>query len=62
MLRCILELFELTLPSQLRLAHVLLGYVLLEALFEFKEAPRLVERLVMPIQPDQEEIRDDRKS
>jgi hypothetical protein len=60
MLRYILALFELTLPSQLRPVDMLLGDVLRKALFAFEEAPVLAQRLVMPIQPDQEQRRDDR--
>src|SRR5438067_1076099 len=61
MLRYVIELFELPLPSQLRPMYMLLCDVLRKALFEFEEAPVLAQRLVMSIQPDQEQIRDDRQ-
>src|SRR5215212_7810416 len=61
MLRYVIELFELTLPSQLSPMYMLLCDVLRKALFEFEEAPVLAQRLVMSIQPDQEQIRDDRQ-
>ena len=56
MLRYMLELFEFTLPSELRSAHVLLGHILRKALFELEEAPFWGERLVTSIQADQQEI------
>src|SRR5438067_941760 len=61
MLRYVIELFELPLPSQLRPMYMLLCDVFRKALFEFEKAPALAQRLVMSIQPDQEQIRDDRQ-